>query len=187
MVFRETALRGVVEIDLTPHEDDRGFFARSYCQREFEAHGLISTFVQCNVSYNRTRGTLRGMHYQEPPHGEAKLIRCIRGALYDVVIDIRPDSSTFRHWIGAELKAAPGRPSRTLYVPEGFAHGFLTLEDDTEVFYQMSEFHVPDAARGFRWNDPAFQVEWPAPVCVISNRDRSYPDFLVARPEFSAS
>jgi dTDP-4-dehydrorhamnose 3,5-epimerase len=121
------------------------------------------------------------MHFQEGASGEAKLIRCIRGALYDVVVDLRPDSPTFRRWIAAELKAEPGRPSRMLYAPEGFAHGFLTLENDTEVFYQMSEFYAPHAARGFRWNDPAFSIEWPGPVCVISDKDRSYPDFTLER------
>src|SRR5262249_48742460 len=174
MTFRETALAGVFEIDLTAMEDERGFFARSYCWREFEARGLNPRVVQCNVSYNRARGTLRGMHYQESPFGEAKLIRCTRGALYDVVVDVRPESPTFRRWTFAELRAEPGRASRMLYIPEGFAHGFLTLEDNTEVFYQMSQFYEPRAARGFRWDDPAFHLEWPAPVRVISERDRTY-------------
>jgi dTDP-4-dehydrorhamnose 3,5-epimerase len=185
--FKDTKLKGVVEIDLEPHEDDRGFFARSYCWREFQARGLNPRVVQCNLSYNRHRGTLRGMHYQEGVHGESKLIRCARGALYDVVVDIRTDSPTFRQWTAVELRTAPGRTSRMLYVPEGFAHGFLTLEDDTEVFYQMSEFHEPAASRGFRWNDPAFSIMWPEPVQVISDRDRSYPDFTIERPELATS
>jgi dTDP-4-dehydrorhamnose 3,5-epimerase len=180
--FKETSLEGVVEIDLDPHEDDRGFFARSYCWREFQSHGLNPRVVQCNLSYNRRRGTLRGMHYQEGIHGESKLIRCGRGAVYDVVVDLRVDSPTFRRWTAVELRAEPGRPSRMLYVPEGFAHGFLTLEDNTEVFYQMSEFYEPAASRGFRWNDPAFSITWPEPVQVISERDRSYPDFSIGRP-----
>jgi dTDP-4-dehydrorhamnose 3,5-epimerase len=187
MIFRETRLNGVFEIDLTPNEDERGFFARSYCWREFESHGLNPRVVQCNVSYNRRRGTLRGMHYQEAPDGEAKLIRCVRGALYDVVIDVRADSRTFQRWTAAELRAEPGQPSRMLYVPEGFAHGFLTLEDDTEVVYQMSEFYAPHAARGIRWNDPAFSVDWPEPVRVISDRDRGYPDFAVGRQQVAGS
>jgi dTDP-4-dehydrorhamnose 3,5-epimerase len=187
MIFRESRLKGVFEIDVEPHADERGFFARSYCWREFEAHGLNPRVVQCNVSHNRRRGTLRGMHYQTPPDAEAKLIRCVRGAIYDVVIDIRVDSPTFRQWIAAELRAEPGRPPRMVYVPEGFAHGFLTLEDDTEVLYQMSEFFAPQAARGFRWNDSAFGVDWPEPVRVISDRDRTYPDFVVAGPPIATS
>jgi dTDP-4-dehydrorhamnose 3,5-epimerase len=179
--FRQTSLPGVVEIDLVPHEDERGFFARSYCWREFQAHGLNPSVVQCNVSYNRRRGTLRGMHYQEVPSQEAKLIRCVRGALWDVVVDIRTESPNFRCWTAVELKAEPGKPSKALYVPEGFAHGFMTLEDDTEVFYQMSEYYAPHASRGFRWNDPAFRIDWPEPVRVISERDASYPDFVSDR------
>jgi dTDP-4-dehydrorhamnose 3,5-epimerase len=182
MTFTETPLPGVFVIDATPHEDDRGFFARSYCAHEFEAHGLNSAVVQCNVSYNRSRGTLRGMHYQEPPAAEAKLVRCLHGALYDVVVDIRPDSPTFRRWTAVELRGDAGRAPRMLFVPEGFAHGFLTLEDHTEVLYQMSAFYAPSAARGFRWNDPAFAVTWPEAVQVISERDRTYPDFPVAAP-----
>lgn len=187
MIFRETRLKGVFEIDLAPQQDERGFFARSYCRREFEAHGLNPQVAQCNVSYNRQRGTLRGMHYQLAPDAEAKLIRCVRGALYDVVIDVRGDSPTFRQWTAVELRAGNGTPSRMLYVPEGFAHGFLTLEDHTEVFYQMSSFYAPEAARGFRWNDPGFSVDWPEPVRVISERDRSYPDFVVDRSKVGAS
>jgi dTDP-4-dehydrorhamnose 3,5-epimerase len=182
MIFRETRLRGAYEIDLEPNEDERGFFARTYCRREFEARGLDPRVVQCSVSYSRTRGTVRGMHYQEAPHREAKLVRCLRGRLYDVIVDLRPASPTFGQWLSVELRAEPGRPSRSLYVPEGFAHGFQTLEHDTEVLYQMSEFHAPDAARGFRWNDPAFGIEWPEPVRVISDGDRGYPDFVLERP-----
>jgi dTDP-4-dehydrorhamnose 3,5-epimerase len=179
MKFLETRLQGVYEIEAEPREDERGFLARSFCQREFEARGLVTAIAQCSVSYNRERGTLRGMHYQQAPYAEAKLIRCLRGALCDVVIDLRPQSSTFLQWVAVELKARPGRLSRMLYVPEGFAHGFQTLEDDTELFYQISEFHTPEAARGVRWDDPAFRIEWPEPVRVISDRDRTYPDFSV--------
>jgi dTDP-4-dehydrorhamnose 3,5-epimerase len=181
MIFTETRLKGAFAIDLETHADERGFFGRSYCSREFEAHGLNPSVVQCNVSYNKARGTLRGMHLQEAPYGEDKLIRCTRGALCDVIVDLRPESPTFCQWVAVELRAAAGQVSRMLYVPEGFAHGFQTLEDDTEVFYQMSEFFAPTAARGFRWNDPAFAIEWPEPVRVISDRDRAYPDFAAAQ------
>jgi dTDP-4-dehydrorhamnose 3,5-epimerase len=181
MIFKETRLKGAYEIELEPHGDERGWFARSYCWREFEARGLNPRVVQCNISSNRCRGTLRGMHYQEPPHEEAKLIRCSRGALYDVIVDLRPDSQTFLHWTSIELNAEVGKPSRMLYVPEGFAHGFQTLEDDTEVFYQMSQFYAPASGGGFRWNDPAFRIDWPEAVRVISDRDRTYPDFQATR------
>jgi dTDP-4-dehydrorhamnose 3,5-epimerase len=177
MIFQETLLKGVFTIDLEPQGDDRGMFARSYCSREFVAHGLNPRVVQCNVSYNRYRGTLRGMHHQQHPHAEAKLIRCVRGALFDVAVDIRPDSPTAGQWTAAELRAEPGRPSRMLYIPEGCAHGFLTLEDDTEIVYQMSEFYAPEAQRGFRWNDPQFAIAWPESPRIMSDRDRSYPDF----------
>jgi dTDP-4-dehydrorhamnose 3,5-epimerase len=182
MIFRETRLKGVVEIELEMQADERGYFARSYCSREFEAHGLNSRVVQCNISHNRQRGTVRGMHYQQPPHQEAKLIRCVKGALYDVALDLRADSPTFREWVGVELRAADRQPSRMLYVPEGCAHGFQTLEDDTEILYQMSEFYAPESARGYRWDDPAFSLTWPEPVRVISERDRTYPDFADASP-----
>jgi dTDP-4-dehydrorhamnose 3,5-epimerase len=177
MLFRETGLSGSFLIEVELHADNRGNFGRSYCSREFEEHGLDPRIVQCSVSYNRKRGTLRGMHYQAAPHTEAKLIRCGRGAMYDVIVDLRPESPTFRGWASFELRAEPGRPSNMIYAPHGFAHGFLTLEDDTEVIYQISEFFAPHAARGFRWNDPAFDIEWPEPVTVISDRDRTYPDF----------
>jgi dTDP-4-dehydrorhamnose 3,5-epimerase len=174
VIFRETKLPGAYVIDLEPHRDERGFFARAWCQREFEDRGLNPRLVQCNISYNERRGTLRGMHYQAPPHEEAKLVRCTRGRLYDVIIDLRPDSTTYTQHVGIELSASN---RRMMYVPEGFGHGFLTLEDDTEVFYQMSAFYEPDAARGVRWNDPAFDIDWPARVEHMKERDRSYPDF----------
>jgi dTDP-4-dehydrorhamnose 3,5-epimerase len=175
--FIETRLAGVYEIEPQPVEDERGFFARSFCRLEFERRGLNGAIAQCSVSYNRKRGTLRGMHYQEAPFAEAKLIQCLRGAVYDVVIDLRRDSQTFLQWLAVELRAVPGRTSRMLYIPEGFAHGFQTLEDDTELFYQISEFYTPDAARGIRWDDAAFGIEWPEPVRVMSEKDRGYPDF----------
>lgn len=179
MLFREARLAGAYEIVIELHADERGSFGRSYCVEEFAARGIQAPVIQCNVSYNRTRGTLRGMHYQQAPHEEAKLIRCTRGAIFDVMVDLRPESSTFLQWQGFELRASPGLPSSMVYLPAGFAHGFLTLEDDTEVFYQMSELYAPAAARGFRWNDPAIGIEWPEPVRVISERDRDYPDFVV--------
>jgi len=154
--------------------DERGFFARAWCQREFAEHGLNPRLVQCNISYNPRRGTLRGMHYQAVPHSEAKLVRCTRGAIYDVIVDLRSDSPSYLRHFGVDL-TAEGR--EMLYVPEGVAHGFLTLEDETEVFYQMSEFYAPEAARGVRWNDPAFGIRWPIEVAVISPRDAAYPDF----------
>ena len=175
MIFRETNLSGVVVISLAAQSDERGFFARSWCQKEFKDHGLNPALVQCNVSFNRQKGTLRGMHYQAEPHAEAKVVRCTMGAIYDVVIDLRPQSLTFKQWFGIELTA---KNREMLYIPEGFAHGFLTLEDATEIFYQMSEFYHPASARGVRWNDPAFGIAWPHKVEVISDRDRTCPDFL---------
>jgi dTDP-4-dehydrorhamnose 3,5-epimerase len=169
-----TDLPGAKVVELETIEDERGFFARSYCAREFEAEGLEHCVAQCNVSYNRRRGTLRGMHFQRTPHAEAKLVRCTRGAIYDVIIDLRPESATFRRWVAAELTADN---RLALYVPRGFAHGFQTLTDDSEVFYQMSEFYVPDAASGVRWNDPAFAVAWPIANPILSPRDASYADF----------
>jgi dTDP-4-dehydrorhamnose 3,5-epimerase len=174
VIFQSTKLHGAFVIGLDRHGDERGYFARTWCQREFEEHGLNPKIVQCNLSSNRAKGTLRGMHYQRAPFAEAKLVRCIRGALYDVIVDLRPESPTRLQHFGVELSAGN---QRALYVPEGFAHGFLTLEDDTEVYYQMSEFYSADHARGFRWNDPAFGICWPAEVRVISERDSGYPDF----------
>jgi dTDP-4-dehydrorhamnose 3,5-epimerase len=174
MIFYKTRIEGVIEIHLEPNPDDRGFFARTWCQNEFEKQGLNSKLVQCSLSFNTKKGTLRGMHYQAPPHVEAKLVRCSRGAVYDVVIDLRPESPTYEQWVGLLLTADK---RNMLYVPERCAHGFLTLADETEVFYQMSEFFSPESARGVRWNDPAFQIVWPGAVEVISERDRNYPDF----------
>ncbi|HZR63542.1 MAG TPA: dTDP-4-dehydrorhamnose 3,5-epimerase [Terriglobales bacterium] len=174
MKFQETKLPGVYEIEIERFSDERGFFARSWCQKEFESKGLNPSLVQCSISFNARKGTLRGLHYQAAPYREAKVVRCSRGSLYDVAVDLRPDSPTFTQWVGVVLTPARGN---MLYVPEGCAHGFLTLEDETEVFYQMSEFYHPEAAGGVRWDDPAFQVAWPAPVAVISERDRMYPNF----------
>lgn len=174
MLFHKTDLPGVFKIHLEPCSDDRGFFARSWCQKEFETQGLYKGPVQCNVSFNRRKGTLRGIHFQASPHTESKLVRCTKGAIYDVVLDLRAASPTYKNWI-AVLLTAENR--QMIYIPEGCGHGFLTLEDETEVFYQMSEFYHPESARGVRWNDPAFQIVWPEQVEVISDRDRTYPDF----------
>jgi dTDP-4-dehydrorhamnose 3,5-epimerase len=174
MRFVETRLEGALIVEPERLEDRRGFFARTWCRREFAEHGLSEDLVQCSISYNRWKGTLRGMHYQLPPHEEVKLIRCTAGAVFDVIIDLRPDSTTFKQHFAAELTA---ENRRMLYVPAGFAHGFLTLADDTEVFYQMSEYYTPDSGRGVRWNDPAFGIEWPLAVSVIVERDLSYAEF----------
>ncbi len=174
MIFTETKLRGVFIVDLEMLEDERGFFSRSWCRREFEAQGLVSDLAQCSISFNRRKGTLRGVHFQAAPYQEVKLVRCTSGAIYDVVVDLRRDSRTFRQWIAVELTADN---HRMLYIPEGFGHGFQTLLDDTEVFYQMSEFYHPECARGVRWDDPTFGIQWPLPVPIMSERDRSHPDF----------
>ena len=174
MIFTEIQLNGAFLIDLQRFEDERGFFARSWCKREFDQQGLRSEFVQCNISFNRKRATLRGMHYQSAPYEEIKLVRCTRGAIYDVIIDLRPVSQTFRKWFSIELT---DDNRKMLYIPEGFAHGFLTLEDNTEVFYQMSEFYAPGHAMGVRWNDPAFNITWPIDVKVISDKDNRFPNY----------
>jgi|SRR5208283_2735394 len=174
MTFHGTKLPGAFEIHLESRPDERGFFARSWCHNAFEENGLNPKLVQCNISFNLRAGTLRGMHYQSPPYAEAKVVRCTKGAIYDVVVDLRRDSPTYRDWFGVVLTAAN---HHMVYVPEGCGHGFLTLEDESEVFYQMSEEYNPEAARGVRWNDPTFHIAWPTPVRVISERDRTYPDF----------
>lgn len=171
MIFTETKLKGAFIIEPERQEDERGFFARTWCEQEFEAHRLNPKLVQCNISFNRKKGTLRGMHYQAAPHEEAKLVRCTMGAIYDVIIDLRPDSPTFKQWVAAELTA----DNRSMvFVPEGFAHGFQTLEDNTEVFYQMSEFYYLSCSRGLMWDDPKFNIEWPTDRRIISVRDNSY-------------
>jgi dTDP-4-dehydrorhamnose 3,5-epimerase len=172
VVFTELPLHDAYLIGPEPHEDHRGFFARTWCAREFDAHGLNPRLVQCNISFNARRGTLRGMHYQAPPHAEAKLVRCTRGAIYDVLIDLRPESATFRRWIAVQLTADN---HHMVYIPEGFAHGFQTLEDQSEVFYQMSEFYYPEGQRGVRSDDPAFGIAWPVAPPILSAADRQYP------------
>jgi dTDP-4-dehydrorhamnose 3,5-epimerase len=173
MRFTATLVKGAFVIDLDRFEDERGFFARSWCRREFEANGLNPCVAQCNVSQNRVSGTLRGIHFQARPHEEAKLVRCTKGAIYDVVVDLRTGSETFLQHDGVVLN---DENRRALYVPEGCGHAFLTLADDTEVFYQMSQFYEPAAGRGLRWNDPSLDIRWPHPVRVVSERDRTYPD-----------
>lgn len=174
MRFIETELKGAFLIDPELLEDERGFFARTWCRKEFEQHGLNSDWVQCSISYNKRKGTLRGMHYQVAPFAETKLVRCTMGAIYDVIIDLRPDSKTYRHWISAELSA---ENRKMIYIPQGFAHGFQTLVDNTEVFYQMSEFYAPEYARAVRWNDPQFKILWPDSDRAMSEKDQKIEDF----------
>jgi dTDP-4-dehydrorhamnose 3,5-epimerase len=174
MVFVETELKGAFLIRLDKIEDERGFNARLWCAGEFEAHGLMPRVVQTNIIYNRRKGTLRGLHYQEPPFAECKLFRCIKGAMHDVIIDLRRESPTYRKSLAVELSAAR---YELLYVPERFAQGFQTLEDDTELIYQVSQFYTPASGHGIRYDDPAFSIEWPLDVSVISAQDRAWPDF----------
>lgn len=171
MIFTETELKGAFLIEPERLEDERGFFARTFCQNEFKARGLETKIAQCNISYNKRKGTLRGMHYQAEPKSEAKLVRCTRGAIYDAIIDLRPESATYFRWIAAELT---GESRKMLYIPKGFAHGFQTIEDDTEVFYQMSEPYAPELAKGIRWDDPAFGIKWPLKEKIISQKDMGY-------------
>jgi dTDP-4-dehydrorhamnose 3,5-epimerase len=175
MIFTETRLAGAFLIELEERADERGSFARTFCEREFAEHGLPTRFPQSNVSRNRRAGTLRGMHFNAAPFAEAKVVRCATGAIHDVIVDLRPDSATRFQSVGVKLEACTGA---ALFVPAGFAHGFLTLADDTDVLYQMGAFYEADAARGFRWNDPAFALEWPRAVEIIAARDASYPDFV---------
>lgn len=175
MIFTETKLPGAFVIEPEKHEDQRGSFARTFCQREFEFHGLNTRVAQCNISFSKRKGTLRGMHFQIVPFAEAKLIRCTAGSIYDVIIDLRPSSPSFKQHFAVELSA---ENHKMLYVPEQFAHGFQTLEDDTEVFYQMSQFYSAEHARGVRWDDPVFGIVWPPGERTIIERDRSYPDFV---------
>jgi dTDP-4-dehydrorhamnose 3,5-epimerase len=174
VIFRETKIRGAFAIEPERHADERGSFARIWCARELEEHGLRSRLAQCSLSTNTRRGTLRGMHYSVPPHAEAKVVRCVRGAVYDVLLDLRAGSPTYLAWIAKTLSAENGS---ALYVPEGVAHGFQTLEDGSDVLYQMSEFYDSACARGARWDDPAFGIEWPPAERVMSERDRTYPGF----------
>ncbi len=174
MIFCETHLKGAYVIDLEKIGDPRGFFARGWCRREFAEQGLNPQVVQSNVSFNRVEGTLRGMHYQVAPFEETKLVRCTRGAIYDVIIDLRPESPTYMQWFGVELTADN---YTMLYVPENFAHGFQTLTDQAEVIYHVSQFYAPQAERGVRYDDPAFGIEWPQAVRVISDKDKGWPDY----------
>jgi len=174
MKFLETKLAGVFEVQIEPVSDVRGFFARTWCQKEFAAQGLDSRLVQSSTSFNHRKGTLRGLHYQSAPHAETKLVRCTQGAIYDVVVDLRPQSPTFKQWTSVILTAGN---RNMIYIPERCAHGFLTLEEGSEVFYQISEFYAAESARGVRWNDPAFRIAWPEKPEVISERDQNYPDF----------
>jgi len=174
MKFTATPLAGAWLVDLEPHGDDRGFFARMFCAREFAARGLATQFVQISTSMNALSHTLRGMHFQLPPHDETKLVRCLAGAIYDVIVDLRPGSPTLGQSFGAELSA---QNRRMMYVPKGFAHGFLTLAPNTEILYFIDEFYAPESARGVRGNDPALAIEWPAQPALVSDRDAAYPDF----------
>lgn len=176
MKFIETTLPGSYVIELEKYEDERGYFARIFCQKEFNERGLQDTFVQSNISYNRHKGTLRGMHYQAEPYGEVKVVSCTAGEIYDVIIDLRHNSATYCKWFGIILSA---ENERSLYIPKGFAHGFQTLRDDSLVQYQMGEFYHPEYARGIRWNDPLFDISWPLSVVIVSDKDRSYPDFTI--------
>ena len=177
MIFVEAPLLGAFVIDLEPLCDERGFFARTWCQREFEARGLETRLAQCSVSFNTRAGTLRGLHYQAAPYEEVKVVRCTAGAVFDVIVDLRAGSATFARSYSVILSSAN---KRLLYIPRGFAHGFQTLEDGTEVAYQMSEFHHPEYARGVRWNDPAFGITWPTTGSrIMSGRDQTYPDFHI--------
>lgn len=174
MIFEPTTLAGAFVVCMERREDERGFFARSFCQNEFAAQGLPAAFVQCNVSFNRLRGTLRGMHFQREPRPEGKLVRCTAGAALDVIVDLREDSPTYCRWQSFELTA---ENHKAVYIPPGFAHGFQTLVDDVELLYQMTEFYVPELAAGVRWDDPAFGIEWPIPNPILSERDRAYPAY----------
>ncbi len=174
MIFTETPLKGAYVIELKKMGDDRGFFARFFCKNEFANHGLNNEIVQINNSLSADKGTLRGMHYQLVPKAEDKVVRCINGSLYDVIIDIREDSDTFKQWFGIELSA---ENRKMLFVPKGFAHGFLTLKENTEAFYLVTEFYGPEYERGIRWNDPEFNIQWPIEPCIISEKDQKHPDF----------
>jgi len=174
MKFQATKLTDVFEIEIEPHNDERGFFARTWCAEEFCRNRIAPALSQCSISFNTRKGTLRGMHYQAEPFEEAKLVRCTRGAIFDVALDLRPGSPTFHQWTASTLTADN---RRALYIPKGCAHGFITLEDNTEILYQISDPYREGAGRGVRWNDPAFGIAWPAEVSVISERDRTYPDF----------
>jgi dTDP-4-dehydrorhamnose 3,5-epimerase len=174
VIFTETKIEGAIIIEPELLTDERGFFARSFCKEEFEKHGLETSLVQCNISYNKKKGTLRGMHYQAPPHEEAKIVSCTAGAIYDVILDLRKDSKTYCQWVAVELT---DENFKMLYVPKGCAHGFQTLKDETVVYYQMTEFFHPESASGVRWDDSSFKIEWPLDKIIISSKDQFYPDY----------
>ena len=176
MIFSETKLKDAFLIEPERKEDHRGFFARTWCQQEFEDHGLNSKLVQCSVSFNKKKGTLRGMHFQEAPFEETKLVRCTKGEIFDAIIDLRPNSETFKKYFSVILNE---ENRLMLYIPPGFAHGFQTMTDNTEIFYHMSQLYSPEHSRGVRWNDPAFGIEWPADERIIIDRDLNYPDFTL--------
>jgi dTDP-4-dehydrorhamnose 3,5-epimerase len=177
MIFHEVAVEGAYVIDIEPRGDDRGFFARTFCRKEFEALNLNPHLAQANIAFTKARGTVRGLHYQLGPHAEAKLVRCTAGALYDLIVDLRPHSPTYKKWIGVELSSSN---YRMLFVPQGCAHGYQTLVDESEISYNASEFYSPEAERGVRFNDPAFNFNWPLQVTSISDKDRSWPDYVVS-------
>jgi len=174
MIFSETKLKGAYVIELEKNEDERGFFARTWDKKKFEELGLNSRVVQCNVSFNKLKCTIRGMHFQVSPYEEAKMVSCIKGSIFDVILDLRHSSVSYKNWISVELSS---ENHKMLYIPEGFAHGFQTLEDNTEVYYQMTEFYKPEYARGIRWDDEAFKINWPLKQKIISAKDMSYKSF----------
>ena len=176
MIFTETKLKGAYIIGIEKHEDERGFFARSWCKREFQEIGLNTNILQSNIAFSKRRGTLRGLHYQTKPYEETKFIRCTKGIVYDTIIDLRPESSTYKKWVGIDLAEDN---YRMLYVPEGFAHGYVTLTDNVEVSYQVSQFYALRYERGIRYNDPAFGINWPIDILVISDKDKSWPDYCL--------
>jgi dTDP-4-dehydrorhamnose 3,5-epimerase len=178
MIFTETRLKGAYLIEIKKIEDERGFFGRAWCRHEFEEHGLNANICQINTSLSLKKGTMRGMHFQIDPYQETKFIRCTRGRVFDVIVDLRPDSPTFLEWVGHELSADN---YRMVYVPENFAHGLLSLEDNSEVYYPVTQFYTPGAERGIRWNDPALQIEWPVNVEFVSDKDSSHQDFSIER------
>ena len=178
MIFTETILKGAFFLEVKKLEDERGFFGRSWCVNEMKEHGLNTNICQANISFNKSKGTLRGMHYQTAPYQEAKLVRCSRGSIYDVIIDLRKNSPTFKQWIGVELSQ---ENYKMLYVPENFAHGFITLEDNCEINYLMSELYVPGAGATIRWNDPMFNINWPIEPTIMSEKDKSQPNYIIAK------
>jgi dTDP-4-dehydrorhamnose 3,5-epimerase len=178
MIFTELELKGAYLVEVKKIEDERGFFGRAWCANEFVEHGLNKNFVQLNTSFSKKKGTIRGMHFQADPYQEVKFIRCTRGKIWDVIIDLRPNSPTFKKWVGNELTADN---YRMVYVPENFAHGFITLEDNSEVYYPVTQFYTPGAERGLRWNDPAFNIKWPVEVTVVSEKDSNHSDFSIER------